>query len=193
MKRIFNACFFIMLCSFFLYAQERLEKIYGKEENALYINVVPLSIGQVNGNYERLINSKTSIMFGLGAVNGFYEMSFDKDKWSVLTILYKIGVGIYPSGRYGYTFRGVYFLPSYTGVAMNLKYKPEDKSEIVQGALIGLDIGYKWIFANGVLLDLSVGMGYRTEIKAKVGNHEAAKLDPKVGATHVGLQFGYAW
>lgn len=188
---LFYITFLIFICSS-CFSEEKLEKIYGKEENAIYINLVPLSIGQVNGNYERIFDNKISLMVGLGAVNGFYDMSFDNN-WSVLTILYKVGVGIYPSGRYGYTLRGFYFMPSYTGIAMNLKYKPENKTAIIQGALVGLDIGYKWVFKNKVMLDFSVGMGYRTEIEAKVENYEASRLEPKVGTTHLGLQFGYAW
>ncbi|MEN3013539.1 MAG: DUF3575 domain-containing protein [Endomicrobiia bacterium] len=188
----FITYFCLILTFSFGYSQENLKKIYGTQENAIYINVVPFAIGHINVNYERLISNKVSLMFGLGALNGFYDISFS-DEWSVLTFMYKIGVGIYPAGRYGNTLRGVYFMPSYTGALIKLRYKPEDISDTVSAALIGVDVGYKIIWQNGLVVDLSIGMGFTTDVVAKVQDKKAAEREAKIGPTHVGIQFGYAW
>ncbi|MCX7910843.1 MAG: DUF3575 domain-containing protein [Endomicrobia bacterium] len=191
MKRIIPLVMCFLVSNLFA-IEEKLEKIYGKEENAIYVNIVPFIVSHINVNYERVISNKISLMFGLGAMNGFYEMSFS-DEWSVITVLYKIGVGIYPAGRFGNTLRGVYFMPSYTGAIINLRYKPEDLSGSVFAALIGVDIGHKWIWQNGLMIDLSVGMGFATDVVAKVGDKKAAEKEMKIGPTHIGVQFGYAW
>ncbi|MEM4368103.1 MAG: DUF3575 domain-containing protein [Candidatus Anstonellales archaeon] len=191
MKKIF-IIFVLSMFYLVLNAQERTEKIYGNEQNTIYVNLIPVFWGQINANYERLLSNKVSLMGGLGAVNGFFYVSTG-DNWSILTTLYKVGVGIYPAGRYGKTLRGIYFMPSYTGIIMNFKYNPENKTGSAYGSLIGLDIGHKWIWSGGVMLDLSIGMGYGSEIVAQIEDKKAGKINTRVGITHIGIQFGYAW
>ena len=175
-----------------LIAKEKTKKIYGNEQNAIYINIAPLLISQINVNYERLFDDKISVMLGLGAGNKLYEVS-SSGGWSIFNIFYKIGIGIYPSGRYGETLRGVYFMPSYTLIKTNAKYKPENKSTSVDSYFVEIDIGYKKVFQKGFLVDLSMGMGYKSELIIKIEDKKAAELDNRVGITHFGIQLGYVW
>ncbi len=190
MKKIFILLLLITILP--LMAEENIKKIYGNERNTIYVNIFPLAIGQINAHYERLLDDKISVMLGLAAANRFLDIS-PNENWSIFTTFYKIGVGIYPSGRYGETLRGVYLMPSYTLIKINAKYKPESKSTSEDSYFIGLDIGYKRILKKGFLVDLSVGMGYKSEVVIKVEDKKLDELDKRVGITHIGLQIGYAW
>ncbi|MFN3550448.1 MAG: DUF3575 domain-containing protein [Endomicrobiia bacterium] len=185
---------FLVLSIYFLplIAQEKTEKIYGNEHNAIYVNVIPLFIGQINAHYERLLSDKLSVMFGLGAASKIYGIDHGSD-WSILVTLYKIGIGIYPAGRYGKTLRGVYFMPKYTGINVNAKYKPLDISDTNNAFAIGIDIGHRWVLQEGLMFDLSIGMGFVSDIIIKADNKKAGEIESRVGITHIGLQFGYAW
>mgnify|MGYP001772858028 CR=1 FL=1 len=183
----------IMLSTINLFAiEEKLQKIYGNEENAIYTNILSFLFKEVNITYERLIENKYSLVITAGASDAAPVDVSNSSDWSFLTTILKFGFSVYPAGRYGNTLRGFYFMPNYTIINIDAKYKPQNISGTNLAHKIGVNFGYKWIL-NKVVFDLSAGFGYRTAITVKAGSIEAGSCDHKVGLTYLGLHFGYSW
>lgn len=195
MKKLFIIITIVLsLTTINLFAiEEKLQKVYGNEENAIYINILPFLISQINLNYERLISSKYSLAVGVGVTDkNIYDIA-NASNWSFLTTVITLGMGVYPSGRYGYTLRGFYFMPVYSIISIDAKYKPTNESGGNLAHRVAVNFGYRWVLPNKITFDVSAGMGYRSAVTITAGSQQAGSIDYKVGLTHLGLQFGYSW
>ncbi len=195
MKKLFIVFAIVLfLATINLFAiEEKLQKLYGNEENTIYINILSFLISQINLNYERLISSKYSLAVGVGVTDkNIYDVS-DASNWSFLTTVITLGIGVYPSGRYGYTLRGFYFMPVYSIISIDAKYKSTNESGNNLAHRIAVNFGYRWVLSNKITFDVSAGMGYRSSVTIKANSQQAGSIDYKVGVTHLGLQFGYSW
>lgn len=150
-------------------------------KNTIYVNILPLLLGNVNVNYERALTPKISAMIG-----GYY-WSFTLREFDFTSTAIKAGIGFYPAGN---ALRGFYFLPNYVHSIFGITHKPSGEKGVTTGSTISFEVGHRWIWKGGVTFDLSIGGGIR-KAETMVGD---AKFSMSVtGLTHVGIQFGYSW
>ena len=107
------------------------------------IKTNPLSVfaGFVNGCYERTINTKSSYQ-----VSAF--VGYDLEDVDGTAVEASIGYRKYITKKNAP--RGFYLMP-YTGIV----YTSSSSS-----ARVGADLGYQWIWKNGIVLDAAMGPDY---------------------------------
>jgi hypothetical protein len=126
--------------------------------NVLKINPIGLAFGNFNLNYQRGLTDATAIQIG---ANYWYKI-FGEDV---------SGVGIRGSYQFFITNKvkpapeGFYIGPqvSYNSI------KDKDSQESVNAFGVGLMLGYQWIWASGVTLDLGAGPMYQFADETSTG------------------------
>jgi hypothetical protein len=175
----------IILCTQYVIAEQRVK-------NVIYVNVLPLFLGNLNVNYERAVSNNFSLMIGGSYASGLFGIQIPN--WDIVSLTGKIGIGFYPAGD---GLKGFYFLPNVRLGNFTVTYKPENISASITTTTLSLEIGYRWIWKGGVMFDLSIGGGYvgggKVTVKTKTGEEQSTDFPSYIGLTHAGLQLGYAW
>lgn len=173
----------ILCCGISAYSEE------AKEKYAVYINVLPMLIGQLNIHGELAVSERISLFAGGGYRKGDF-FGFEIDNTEIITTFYKAGLGFYPAGQ---QLRGIYALPTIVLNRITVRDKLTDESGSVTLNTIGVEFGHKWLWKGGVIFDLSIGVGVISEAEVTYGKQKKRIEVERTGLTHVGIQFGYAW
>ena len=175
--KTFNKSLLTLLVCSFLFSVNSFSK---ERTNVIKANPLGLAFGNFNATYEKVLNSKSSVLFSgnymfklLGAdvsVGGLgvgYRYYFTHAKTEVPT-----GFWVMPQARFAFG---------------SLKDKQGVKESITTFS-VGAEVGYQWAWSNGFTLDLGIGPNYTMVNGNKTNLETTSRILPSLT-----LAIGYAF
>ncbi len=136
--------------------------VNAQQKNVIKTNPIALAFGSFNASYEKVLNTKSSVIF-----SGHYMFQF-------LGLDVQAG-GLGAAYRYYFTHAkrevptGFYLNPEIAFSFGSGKAANEDVRSSFSSFGIGAELGYQWVWDSGFALDLGIGPMYRSGILSKSG------------------------
>ncbi len=145
MKKLFVSLFFVVVATLSVNAQQ---------QHVIKTNPIALAFGSFNATYEKVLNTKSSVL-----VSGSYMFKF----FNVSVNAGGLGAGY----RYYFTHAkkevptGFYVMPEAAFSFGSFKHDDDSKSSFSSFG-IGAELGYQWAWQSGFTLDLGIGPMYHS-------------------------------
>ena len=152
MKNVLSLATLLLIISFTAFSQEDQSNDETAYPNIVKINPISFAFGNLNISYERALSSSSSVQFG---INYWYRILGEEVR----------GFGVRGGYRFFLTGRservkapeGFYVGPLLS--FNSLKDRNSDESATAFG--VGAMIGYQWVWASGIALDVGAGPVYQ--------------------------------
>ena len=167
---------------------------YCGQKNLISTDVLLLLSGMLNMDYEKAIDEKSSMSYGLG------YLKWSIPDWDISAVGIEAAYYIFPSKK---ALKGFFVGPSAGLVFTNVKHtyevwtytgsgwRVEEKTDTANGTFVGIggEGGYRWIWENNIVLSIGAAVGYILG-EVKVGGDKLPYGGLSAGLS---VKIGYAW